>query len=100
MAALAGLVLLFALMIVGAPIAIAMLLSGAVGLYLVGGVQLLVGIVSIAPLGSVQGYEFATVPMFILMATSSSRAASATRCSASPRCGWAACRAASPTPRR
>lgn len=68
MAAIAGLVLLFALMIVGAPIAIAMLLSGAVGLYLVGGTQLLVGIISTAPLGSVQGYEFATVSMFILMA--------------------------------
>ncbi|QLH13043.1 TRAP transporter large permease [Paracoccus pantotrophus] len=68
MAALTGIFLLFALMIVGAPIAIALLVSGGGGLYLVGGSQLLVGIISTTPMGSVQNYEFATVPMFILMA--------------------------------
>ncbi len=59
---------LILLLAIGVPVALSMLLSGAVGLYLVGGMQLLVGILGTTPLASVQNYEFVAVPMFILMA--------------------------------
>ena len=68
MATLVGLILLLLLLAIGLPVALSMLLSGAVGLYLVGGAQLLVGILGTTPLQSVQNYEFVTIPMFILMA--------------------------------
>lgn len=68
MDAIIGLLALFALLGVGVPVALALLLSGSLGLYLVGGTRLLVGIIGTTPGASIQGYEFATVPMFILMA--------------------------------
>ncbi|MBB3713082.1 tripartite ATP-independent transporter DctM subunit [Limimaricola variabilis] len=68
MDALLGIFALFALLVIGAPVALALLMSGALGLWLVGGSQLLVGILGTTAGSSIQGYEFATVPMFILMA--------------------------------
>jgi C4-dicarboxylate transporter DctM subunit len=68
MAVLAGFSLLLVLLFFGLPVALALGLSGAVGLYLVGGLQLMAGILASTPLSSIQSYEFASVPMFILMA--------------------------------
>lgn len=68
MSAIVCLGLLFFLLVIGLPVALALGLSGAVGLYLVGGSELAVGILGTTPLASVQSYEFLAVPMFILMA--------------------------------
>ncbi len=68
MATFVGLGVLLVLLAVGVPVALSLLLSGALGLYLVGGTQLLVGILGTTPLQSIQNYEFVAIPMFILMA--------------------------------
>jgi tripartite ATP-independent transporter DctM subunit len=68
MAAFVGLLLLLFFLVIGIPVALALLLSGAVGLYLVGGAQLMIGIAGTTPFASIQNFEFATIPMFILMA--------------------------------
>lgn len=60
--------LLFFLLLIGLPVALALGLAGSVGLYLVGGAQVVIGILGTTPLASVQSYEFAAIPMFILMA--------------------------------
>jgi C4-dicarboxylate transporter, DctM subunit len=68
MAMYVGLLALLVLLAIGVPVALSMILSGALGLYLVGGTQLLVGILGTTALTSVQSYEFIAIPMFILMA--------------------------------
>lgn len=68
MDAVIGITTMFGLLVIGVPVALALLMSGALGLYLVGGSQLMVGILGTTAASSIQGYEFATVPMFILMA--------------------------------
>ncbi|MFO1143024.1 MAG: TRAP transporter large permease subunit [Amaricoccus sp.] len=68
MAAFIGVTLLLVLLVIGTPVALALLMSGAVGLYIVGGWDLFLGIVGTTAGASIQNYEFATVPMFILMA--------------------------------
>lgn len=61
------LVLIFALA-VGLPVAFALILSGALGLYLIGGMGVVTGIMATTPAASVSSYELIAVPMFILMA--------------------------------
>ena len=61
-------VLLFALLAVGTPVAFALATAGSLGLYLVGGMQTLAGVLGTAPLSSVASYELISIPMFILMA--------------------------------
>lgn len=61
------LVLIFALA-VGLPVAFALILSGALGLYLIGGMSVVTGIMATTPAASVSSYELIAVPMFILMA--------------------------------
>lgn len=68
MAALVGIGTLFAMLIIGLPVALSLALAGAVGLYMIGGTSILIGILGTTPLSSIQSYELATVPMFILMA--------------------------------
>ncbi|WP_348640581.1 TRAP transporter large permease [Chelativorans sp. Marseille-P2723] len=63
-----GLLALFALLALGIPVGFAMLISGALGLWLVGGTTLVVGYLSTTPLATTSAYELITVPMFILMA--------------------------------
>jgi C4-dicarboxylate transporter DctM subunit len=63
-----GMITLFALLIIGMPVGFAMLIAGAAGLYLMGGMSLVVGYLQTTPLASVTSYELITVPMFILMA--------------------------------
>jgi C4-dicarboxylate transporter DctM subunit len=60
--------LLFALLAIGMPVAFTLAVAGCVGLYLVGGMEALTGVVATAPLSTAGTYELISVPMFILMA--------------------------------
>lgn len=68
MLAFAVTLLMFALLALGMPVAFAMLAAGSVGLYAVGGLPILLGILKTAPASAAASYELITVPMFILMA--------------------------------
>lgn len=68
MAATVGLAVLFGLLFVGTPVALALAISGAIGLYSLGGVSMLLGILETTPMSSAGRYELITIPMFILMA--------------------------------
>jgi tripartite ATP-independent transporter DctM subunit len=61
-------VVLFVLLAIGTPVGFAMAGSGALGLYLIGGMPILTGILQTAPLSAVTSYELITIPMFLLMA--------------------------------
>lgn len=64
-------VALFALLFflaVGAPVGFAMLISGAVGLFLIGGWDAALIVLSSTPRSTASVFEFLTVPMFLLMA--------------------------------
>lgn len=61
-------VLLFALMLFGVPLAFALAVAGSAGLYLVGGTSLLFGILKTAPISAAASFELLTIPMFMLMA--------------------------------
>jgi tripartite ATP-independent transporter DctM subunit len=63
-----GLIALFGLLAIGTPVGFAMAISGSIGLYMVGGMPVLSGILQTAPLSSVSSYELITIPMFLLMA--------------------------------
>jgi len=63
-----GLGLLFLLLAIGTPVGFAMTASGVVGLYMVGGMGMVAGILKTAPLSTVSSYELITIPMFLLMA--------------------------------
>lgn len=56
------------LLAIGAPVALAMGAAGALGLYFVGGLPTLVGILKTSSISVVSSYELITIPMFILMA--------------------------------
>jgi len=60
-----GLVLLLA---AGMPIGFAMGLSGTIGLYLLGGMDTVTGVLATTPISTVSTYELLSIPMFILMA--------------------------------
>ncbi|TNE36142.1 MAG: TRAP transporter large permease [Alphaproteobacteria bacterium] len=59
---------LLILLAVGCPVAFSLAISGSLGLYLVGGMTLLNGILLTAPASAIGSYEFLTIPMFLLMA--------------------------------
>lgn len=68
MNAIIGLGAMLALLLIGQPVAFAMAVAGALGLFLIGGPTLLNGILATAPMSAVVHYELLTIPMFILMA--------------------------------
>ena len=68
MLALPILILLLALLASGAPVALSLAVSGAAGLFAVGGAGMLVGVLETTPLSAASSYELITIPMFILMA--------------------------------
>lgn len=68
MIAILGSLLLVLLLAAGMPVALAMAVSGVAGLYAVGGLDLVMGMVRSSTLSSVSSYELITIPMFILMA--------------------------------
>jgi hypothetical protein len=61
-------IVLFVLLAIGTPVGFAMAGSGVLGLYLIGGMAMLTGILQTAPLSAVTSYELITIPMFLLMA--------------------------------
>ncbi len=60
--------LLFVLLAIGMPVAFSLMAAGSIGLYLVGGLSTLVGVITTTPLSTAGSYELISVPMFILMA--------------------------------
>jgi tripartite ATP-independent transporter DctM subunit len=68
MMAFAILAVLFLALAAGTPVGFAMAISGAVGLYVKGGVPLMLGVLSTTPLSATSSYELITIPMFLLMA--------------------------------
>ncbi|MGQ0512168.1 MAG: TRAP transporter large permease [Betaproteobacteria bacterium] len=60
--------LLFCALALGMPVAFALLVSGAVGLWLVGGYHPLMGVLKLGPYEAVASFTLSTIPMFILMA--------------------------------
>lgn len=60
--------LLFVLLAAGMPVAFALVVSGSVGLVLIGGLQVLAGVITTTPLSTAGSYELISIPMFILMA--------------------------------
>ncbi|MFP1632726.1 TRAP transporter large permease [Zhengella sp. ZM62] len=59
--------LLFLLLVNGAPVAFAMLATGILGIWLVGGTFPVIGVLASAPYETVAAYTLSTLPMFILM---------------------------------
>ena len=68
MSAALSTILLFALLALGMPVAFALVFTGALGLYWVGGWEAMSGVLSTAPLSTAESYEMISVPLFILMA--------------------------------
>jgi C4-dicarboxylate transporter DctM subunit len=68
MSAAAVSIFMLALMALGAPVGFAMAAAGVVGLYLVGGMPAVLGILSSMPRETAAVFEFITIPMFLLMA--------------------------------
>lgn len=62
------LMLLVGLLACGVPVAFSLAIAGSAGLLSWGGWDLLIGILSTAPSSAIGGYEFLTIPMFLLMA--------------------------------
>lgn len=60
--------LLFLLLALGVPVGFTMAISGAIGLFALGGLDMLIGVLQTSPLSTVSAYELVTVPMFLLMA--------------------------------
>ena len=59
---------MFALLAIGMPVAFALAAAGSAGLYWIGGIDALTGIVTTTPLSTAGTYELISVPLFILMA--------------------------------
>jgi len=59
---------LFILLAIGTPVGFAMAIAGGAGLWLIGGMDMLSGILQTSPLSVVGSYELLTIPMFLLMA--------------------------------
>ncbi len=63
-----GVIFLIIFLLGGLSVALSLSLAGVIGLYLVGGMDLVSGILSATTLPAVSSYELSTIPMFILMA--------------------------------
>ncbi len=63
-----GVSFLIVFLLGGLSVALSLSLAGVIGLYLVGGMDLVSGILSATTLPAVSSYELSTIPMFILMA--------------------------------
>ena len=59
---------LLVLLAIGTPVAFALAVVGSVGLYALGGMRMVLGIMDTVPLSAASSYELITVPMFLLMA--------------------------------
>jgi tripartite ATP-independent transporter DctM subunit len=59
---------LFVLLAIGVPVGFAMASSGSLGLWMLGGMPMLLGVLKTSPLSASSTYELITIPMFLLMA--------------------------------
>jgi C4-dicarboxylate transporter DctM subunit len=60
--------LLFVLLAIGTPVAFSLVITGSIGLFIVGGWDAVVGVLTTTPLSTAASYELISVPLFILMA--------------------------------
>ena len=68
MLALSITLFLLVMLAIGVPVGFALAISGAAGLYFIGGLNMVLGIMDTAPLSAASSYELITIPMFLLMA--------------------------------
>jgi tripartite ATP-independent transporter DctM subunit len=61
-------VALFVLLALGMPVAFSLAVAGSAGLFLIGGLDTLAGVITTTPLSTAGTYELISVPMFLLMA--------------------------------
>jgi tripartite ATP-independent transporter DctM subunit len=61
-------VLLLAALAIGMPVGFALGVAGALGLYIVGGMKMVLGVLETTPVSAASAYELITIPMFLLMA--------------------------------
>ena len=61
-------VLLLALLALGCPVALSLAVAGAVGLWSLGGLSMVLGVLQTTPFSAASSYELISVPMFVLMA--------------------------------
>lgn len=73
MSVVGPILLLFVLFVIGAPIGIALGVAGVVGLYLVGGIDVVLGLLALNPYRESASFILSAVPMFVLMAEFSTR---------------------------
>lgn len=59
---------MFVLLAIGTPVGFALGVSGAIGLYILGGPQMALGVLTTTPHAAASAYELVTIPMFLLMA--------------------------------
>jgi tripartite ATP-independent transporter DctM subunit len=59
---------LLALLAVGTPVGFSLLIAGAIGLWAMGGIDMLLGVLETAPSSAASVYELITIPMFMVMA--------------------------------
>lgn len=63
-----GVIVLLVMLVFGMPVAFALGISGMVGLYIIGGLPMVEGILRTVSLSTTASYELLTIPMFMLMA--------------------------------
>lgn len=66
-------ILLFVLFIVGMPIGFSLGITGVFGIYLVGGLDAVKGLLTLTPYGTSASFLLSSIPMFILMAEFAAR---------------------------
>jgi len=60
--------LLLVLLALGCPVALSLAVAGAVGLWSIGGLSMVLGVLQTTPFSAASSYELISVPMFVLMA--------------------------------
>jgi tripartite ATP-independent transporter DctM subunit len=61
-------VLLLLLLALGTPVAFSLAIAGVAGLYAIGGLEMVLGVLQTTPFSAANSYELISVPMFLLMA--------------------------------
>lgn len=62
------LIFLVVLLAIGTPVGLAMAAAGAAGLYGMGGMNMVLGVLETSPFSAASSYELISIPMFLLMA--------------------------------
>ncbi|WP_353151186.1 TRAP transporter large permease [Pollutimonas bauzanensis] len=62
------LILMVVLLAIGTPVGLAMAAAGAAGLYGMGGMPMMLGVLETSPFSAASSYELISIPMFLLMA--------------------------------